>query len=126
MFNWPSRSEQVEREADGEREEGGALLLKWLLVLTPIAGNYTQSVREPQTCSSVQWSPARGTTWGLRPASRSSACSCARSRENSLPLQLATHFSFNSEKLVYYLLLWQSFRFKKNWRPFLGLLFIGV
>lgn len=63
---------------------------------------------------------------GLRPASRSSACSCARSRENSLPLQLATHFSFNSEKLVYYLLLWQSFRFKKNWRPFLGLLFIGV
>ena len=46
-----SRSEQVGiRDTEGERgeeeeeeKEEGVLYLKWLLVLTPVAGNYTQS-----------------------------------------------------------------------------------
>lgn len=43
----------------------------------------------------------------MRPprAAQVRAAACA-SRESSLPPQLATRFSFNNEKLVYYQLLW--------------------
>lgn len=125
-FQLTSRSEQVDRN----RRRGGCFILEvavsvdahcWQLhTISPRATDLLLCTMEPR----AQWN------LGVRPARRSSACSCARSRESSLPLQLATHFSFNNEKLVYYQLLWQSFRFKKKKKKigvhFWGLLFIGV
>lgn len=109
-FQLTSRSEQVDRN----RRRGGCFILEvavsvdahcWQLhTISPRATDLLLCTMEPR----AQWN------LGVRPARRSSACSCARSRESSLPLQLATHFSFNNEKLVYYQLLWQSFRFKKK------------
>lgn len=91
-----------QREKGGEEEEEeGVLYLKWLLVLTPVAGNYTQS--SPRAAADLlprtMEAPFRA-PWNLRvrPASRSSACSCGRSRESSLPPQLAPRFSSDNEK----------------------------
>lgn len=118
-FNWPPRSEQVDRKRRGGcsiREVAVSVdAHRWQLhTISPRAADLLLCTMEPRA------------TWGARPASRSSACSCARSRESSLPPQLATHFSFNNEKRVYYQLLWQSLRFKKIGVHFWGLLFIGV
>lgn len=115
------------RKRHTERGQGGCFVLEvavsvethcWQLhTISPRAADLLLRTMEPR----AQWN------LGVRPASRSSACSCARSRETSLPLQLAPHFSCNNEKLVYYQLLWQSFWLgKKIGVRFWRLLFICV
>lgn len=116
MRSMTFRPEQVQKAGTERRSGGGGWRVTLEVAVRVDAHRWQLHTISARAADLLLRTMEPRALWNLRvrPASCSSACSCGRSRESSLPLQLATRFNFNNEKLVYYQLLWQSFRFKKG------------